>query len=237
MKVDPPLLGVAEVKPTHLARSDQGECEGDPSPSPLRLMFGGLEEAASSPALRFSLSLKLSPLMTDAQFGRELEEDEVLRINLILKRRATRYIAAAEEDWLYPEQRASTTHWSKLDNDWFLLPHLWKVQFTTGFVAGYQDGSRFAMDEYGLPPGHPEYADKQRAEKEWDLHQRAQRAWARKRAGRSVAHVDDTMKSDRVGDELMREYLEGQGIRPRPKPRGQPADADLRIDRRPSPQS
>ena len=200
-------------------------------------MFGGLEEAASSPALRFSLSLKLSPLMTDAQFGRELEEDEVLRINLILKRRATRYIAAAEEDWLYPEQRASTTHWSKLDNDWFLLPHLWKVQFTTGFVAGYQDGSRFAMDEYGLPPGHPEYADKQRAEKEWDLHQRAQRAWARKRAGRSVAHVDDTMKSDRVGDELMREYLEGQGIRPRPKPRGQPADADLRIDRRPSPQS
>lgn len=34
--------------------------------------------------------------LLDIQFGRELTEDEVLRINLILKRRATRYIAAAE---------------------------------------------------------------------------------------------------------------------------------------------
>jgi hypothetical protein len=43
--------------------------------------------------------------LLDTQFGRELEEDEVLRINYILKRRATRYIAAAEEEWLYPEKR------------------------------------------------------------------------------------------------------------------------------------
>ena len=54
------------------------------------------------------------------QFGRELEEDEVLRINYILKRRAVRYIAAAEKDWLYPERHVSTTEWTKLDDDWFL---------------------------------------------------------------------------------------------------------------------
>ena len=59
------------------------------------------------------------------QFGRELEEDEVLRINYILKKRATRYVAAAEEEWLYPERRVSTTEWANLDNDWFMLPHLW----------------------------------------------------------------------------------------------------------------
>ncbi len=35
----------------------------------------------------------------DIQFGRELEEDEVLRINYILKRLSSRYIAAAEEEW------------------------------------------------------------------------------------------------------------------------------------------
>jgi hypothetical protein len=34
--------------------------------------------------------------LTDLQFGRELEEEEVLRINYILKRRATRYIALRE---------------------------------------------------------------------------------------------------------------------------------------------
>jgi Protein of unknown function (DUF4238) len=145
--------------------------------------------------------------LTDIQFGRELEEDEVLRINYILKKRATRYIAAAEKEWLYPEDRVSTTHWSKLDEDWFLLPHLWKVPFTTGLFAGHEDGSKFAMNEYGQAPRHPQYADQQRTEREWISFHRAQRTWARKRAGRSVAHVDDTMNSDRVGDELMREYL------------------------------
>jgi hypothetical protein len=60
--------------------------------------------------------------LLDIQYGRELEEDEVLRINYILKKRASRYIAAAEEEWLYPEPRASTTDWPKLDNDWFLAP-------------------------------------------------------------------------------------------------------------------
>jgi hypothetical protein len=39
------------------------------------------------------------------QYGRELEQDEVLRVNYILKRRAVRYIAAAEQEWLYPDWR------------------------------------------------------------------------------------------------------------------------------------
>jgi hypothetical protein len=53
----------------------------------------------------------------DIQFNRELDEDEVLRINYILKRRATRYIAASTEEWLYPEKRVSTTEWKNLDDD------------------------------------------------------------------------------------------------------------------------
>jgi hypothetical protein len=153
--------------------------------------------------------------LLDIQFGRELMEDEVLRINLILKRRATRYIAAAEEEWLYPEKRASVQHWSKLDDDWFLFPHLWKVTFASGTVAGFSGGRSWAADEYGYHPGDPNYDDKRRREKEWNLREKAQRAWARKRAGRSVAHVDDGMSSDRVGDEMMQEYLASQGIRPR----------------------
>jgi hypothetical protein len=68
----------------------------------------------------------------EIQYGRELEEDEVLRINYILKKRATRYLAAVDREWLYPERHASTTEWTALDDDWFLLPHLWKVGFTGG---------------------------------------------------------------------------------------------------------
>lgn len=39
------------------------------------------------------------------QSGRQLREKEVLAINYILKKRAARYIAAAEKEWLYPETR------------------------------------------------------------------------------------------------------------------------------------
>jgi len=147
--------------------------------------------------------------LLDIQFGRELEEDEVLRINLILKRRATRYVAAAEQEWLYPEKRVSVQHWSKLDDDWFLFPHLWKVTFASGIVAGFSGGGSWATDEYGYRPGDPNYDDKQRRQKEWDLREKGQRAWARKRAGRSVAHVDE---HDHSGDSLMRKYLASQGI-------------------------
>jgi hypothetical protein len=55
--------------------------------------------------------------LTDIQTGRELEEDEVRRINFILKTRATRYIAASKEEWLYPERHVCTTDWAKLDGD------------------------------------------------------------------------------------------------------------------------
>jgi putative transposase len=60
--------------------------------------------------------------LRSVQTERYLTDDEVLRINFILKRRATRYIASASEDGLYPERHVSTDHWSKLDHDWFLLP-------------------------------------------------------------------------------------------------------------------
>lgn len=150
--------------------------------------------------------------LLDIQFGRELDEDEVLRINLIMKRRATRYIAAAEEEWLHPEERVSIQHWSNLDDDWFLFPHLWKVTFAGGKFARYSDGRTWAADEYGYHPGDPNYDDKRRREKEWGLFQKAQRVWARKRAGRSVAHVDNDAHSDSAGDSLMQKYLASQGI-------------------------
>ena len=151
------------------------------------------------------------------QFGRELEESEVLRINHILKTRATRYIAAAKEEWLYPERDFPTTEWKNLDDDWFLLPNPWKVQFTTGLAAGGKNWA-WARDEYGLPPGDPRYQDKKRREREWQTRERAQREWAKKRLGKSLAHIDKFWHDD-VEDEIMKDYLRGEGLFPPEQPR------------------
>lgn len=145
--------------------------------------------------------------LLDTQFGHELEEDEVLRINYILKKRATRHIAASEEAWLYPEKQVSATNWSKLDDDWFLFPNPWKVRFSGGIAVGYKDGSSWAADEYGRHPGGPGYQDRLLHEEEWDFHIKAQREWAKKRTGRDIARVEDFSGNDTVGDGLMREYL------------------------------
>jgi len=145
--------------------------------------------------------------LLDIQFGRELTEDEVLRVNMIMKRRATRYLAAAEEEWLYPEKRVSIQHWSKLDDDWFLLPHLYKIPFHGEIMVGWKDGSVWAMDEYGRNPGNPNYKDPKLYEEEWSRHQMAEREWARKRAGKSVAHVDNFSREDEVGDAIMEKQL------------------------------
>jgi hypothetical protein len=137
----------------------------------------------------------------EIQFGRELEEDEVLRINYILKRRATRYVAAAEEEWLYPERRASTTDWGKLDDDWFLLPNLWRVHFTTGIMMGGGKARPFAMDEYGRKPWDREYQNPRQREREWETFEAGKREWARKRVGRDVSN------------EMMDEFLAEEGLR------------------------
>jgi hypothetical protein len=147
----------------------------------------------------------------DIQFGRELDEDEVRRINYILKRRATRYIAAANEEWLYPERHVSITDWKSLDDDWFLLPHLWKVSFTSEIIMGGKDWS-WAMDEYGRHPGQRGFRNKRMREREWATRQVAQYEWAKKRVGKSFAQIDKFEHGD-VHDKMMQEFLE-QGLLP-----------------------
>ena len=148
------------------------------------------------------------------QFGRELEEDEVLRINYILKKRATRYIAAANKDWLFPEQRVSIRDWHLLDYDWFLLPHLWKIPFTTGLMAGDRRGRMFAVDEYGRHPGHPQYQDKLQRKIDWITLDAAKKEWAKKRVSKSQAKVDPHEHGE-VSEDMMRGYLEDEGLLPK----------------------
>jgi hypothetical protein len=155
------------------------------------------------------------------QTGRELDEDEVRRVNFILKRRATRYIAAAEEQWLYPEKLASTTHWSKLDDDWFLRPNLYDVQFSGGIAMGYKDGSTFAADEYGRTPRHRDYQDETQRNREFARFQEAKLAWAVKREGRSLAHDHDDFVD--VNERIMHEDLANHRARRAKSRRTRPA--------------
>lgn len=151
----------------------------------------------------------------DIQFGRELENDEVLRINYILKRRAVRYIAAAREEWLYPERYVSTTEWPKLDDDWFLLPHVWKVPFTREIIVGHGDGTASAWDEHGRRPWQQDYKDERQREREWQTFEAAKREWAKKRIGKSRARTDDLVGRGRdVYDKLVDDYLRGEGLLP-----------------------
>ena len=152
--------------------------------------------------------------LTDLQFGRELEEEEVLRINYVLKRRAARYIAAGNKEWLYPEKHLGKADWAKLDADWFLFPNPWKVGFTSEIMMGFNDGSAWGIDEYGRTPTHPNFKEQERHDRDWFSFQNAKLEWARKRVGKSLAHVDDTMREDSAGDSLMNDYLRGEGLIP-----------------------
>jgi hypothetical protein len=147
------------------------------------------------------------------QFGRELEECEVLRINHIIKTRATRYIAAAQKEWLYPEKYIPPTEWKNLDDDWFLLPNPWKVPFTTGIMAG-GDGWAWAADEYGRHPGNPRYEDKKMRERDGMMRERAKQEWAKKRVGKSLAHIDKFWHDD-IQDKIMNDYLRSEGLLPK----------------------
>ncbi len=150
--------------------------------------------------------------LTEIQFGREMDENEVLRINHIMKQHATKFIAAANKEALYPEKYLHKPNWSKLDDDWFLLPNPWKVGFTGGYAVGYKDGSAFAMDEYGRRPGHPRYEQKEQQNKEYRTFHNARREWARRRSGKPLGRVVDQLSENTVADGLMRDYLVKEGL-------------------------
>jgi hypothetical protein len=90
---------------------------------------------------------------------RKLSRDEVIAINHIVKSRAHRYIAAAQEEWLYPE-RAGPHDWAALGK--ILLPperELW--HFGGEIVVGYKDGTSSFQDAFGRTSPSNEYLRKE----------------------------------------------------------------------------
>jgi hypothetical protein len=116
--------------------------------------------------------------MLDVQTGRMLIEEEVLEINYIIKRRAHRYIAAAEIEWLYPERRLTCDHWRKLGNGYLLMPDPRHVHMGGTVVAGWDSGRSEAWGPYRHRPWEDAYEDEKRDRRETETLYRFQAEWS-----------------------------------------------------------
>jgi hypothetical protein len=96
----------------------------------------------------------------DIQTGRELDEDEVRRINFIVKSRAYHFVAAAEEEWLYPEMHlAKTVKWGKVAQNYLLFPDPRELHHGGEIIIGYESGATLSRDAYGRTPLDPDYGE------------------------------------------------------------------------------
>ena len=92
---------------------------------------------------------------------RKLTREDVISINLLLKARSHRYIAASENEWLEPK-KDDKNKWRMIGK--VLLPpsdELW--HFGGELYVGYKDGSTHYQDEFGRTSGSHKYLKKERA--------------------------------------------------------------------------
>mgnify|MGYP001191888235 FL=1 len=141
----------------------------------VRNPYGSPLEAWPNPRLFRSAIFNFLSIQT----GRELAEEELWAINHVIKQRAYRYIAAAEEDWLYPEKYLSPLWWDKLGKGYLFMPDPRSVGFTTGIRAGFEDGQVSAWDEYGRTPRESGFRDSGGRDQEWRTFRAFQGEFAR----------------------------------------------------------
>ncbi|GFO67796.1 hypothetical protein GMLC_13750 [Geomonas limicola] len=126
---------------------------------------------------------------TQIQVGRQLAEQEVIEINYVLKKRAWRYIAAADKEWLYPERRLRTQHWDRLGGGYLFMPDPREVSFSSEILFGYDDKRVQAFDAYGRRPWQQDYDKKEDHDREWETAEAFKgefaRLFGRKHRGRS----------------------------------------------------
>ena len=138
---------------------------------------------------------------TDVQTDRFLTEDEVLMMNMIIKRRAYRYIAGAEKEWLYPERYVSTDHWKKFGDGYLLMPEPRLIYMGGEIFIGYKDGHREAFSECGHKPWQKGYKDANRERRETAALYRFQAEWALLRGPRYTAEDYNFMRQRRGEDD------------------------------------
>lgn len=104
----------------------------------------------------------------DIQTLRLLNEREVKEINFIIKSRALRYIAAAKEEWLYPETEVSKSQWNVFGDGYLLMPDPRPIHYGGDIIIGHHDGSSSAFDQYGRRPWEQDYGSDITRPKKYD---------------------------------------------------------------------
>ena len=89
---------------------------------------------------------------------RQLSEQDVWNINLIIKKRAKKFIAAENKEWLCPEKHADSD-WAKL-GDSFVPPPDEVLHFGGEIYAAYDDGHHSFHDAYGRTEIVPDFLKK-----------------------------------------------------------------------------
>lgn len=131
------------------------------------------------------------------QTGRALSEQEVLEINYVTKRRAHRYIAAAEKEWLFPERRLGEPHWRKLGDGYLFMPDPRHIHMGGEILIGYESGRSDAFSEYGHKPWDRDYSNEERNRRDGAALERFKAEWAAK-VGREYRGISyDLYRADR----------------------------------------
>lgn len=79
--------------------------------------------------------------------GRQLNIEDLARINLILKTRARRYIATVKKDCLYPERIVMNKLWDSFESA--LIPDSTKVKNIKNIMTVYKDGRKEIVNQFG----------------------------------------------------------------------------------------
>lgn len=138
----------------------------------------------------------------EVQTHRSLSEEEVRQINFILKSRAYRYIAAAREEWLYPEKYISKSDWNRFGNGYLLMPDPRSLHHGAQLIMEYADGTTEAFDDFGRRPWQPNFGEDDQPRKGRDPLRRFQAEFAHlagpRRRGRSFesGRLDDEQDTD-----------------------------------------
>jgi hypothetical protein len=102
----------------------------------------------------------------------------VREINYITKKRALRYVAAAQQEWLHPEDHLLSTHWSKFGRELLFMPEPREIHMGGEIIVGYEGGGAESWNEYGHRPWEKGYKDDKRDAEESRTLSRFQAEWA-----------------------------------------------------------
>lgn len=150
---------------------------------------------------------------------RHLQEQEVREINFIIKSRARCYIAAAREEWLYPDKYVSKSQWNMFGHGYLLMPDPRPINLGGEIIFGFRGGGSAAYDAYGRRPWERDYDQESKGPKEGPSLYKFKGEFARLfgpyRRGRAYSHGD--MDRERDDDDFHEYHLSLEAKQKKPQ--------------------